>query len=101
MSRFVVRWLGGTLFIMIVLTVSRGLAEHPRWAPMAPQPTAKTNRNSHTSRSYRGRSGAHTRGSQCAGVGGQRSQNAVSDRSTTSPGQAAAPQRQAAVVAPQ
>jgi hypothetical protein len=100
MNSSLVRWLGGVLFTVTVLSVSYALAEHPRWAPMAPQPTAKTNHKAHTSRSYRGRSPARIRNSNCAAVDGRKLQAFKSERSVSSAGPAAAPQARAVDAAP-
>ncbi len=48
------RWSFAILLLAGVLPVSLALAEHPKWAPMAPQPVKKTSHTSHAARYYRG-----------------------------------------------
>ncbi len=62
------RWSFAILLLAGVLPVSLALAEHPKWAPMAPQPVKKTSHTSHAARYYRGRGTTHVRAANCAGM---------------------------------
>ncbi len=62
------RWWAAALLVAALLPLSLALAEHPKWAPMAPQPAKKSSHTSHAGRYYRGRSTAHVRASSCAGA---------------------------------
>ena len=62
------RWFLAILLLAGVLPVSLALAEHPKWAPMAPQPAKKSSHTSHAARYYRGRGTRTVRAANCAGM---------------------------------